>query len=408
MEKVKIAIVGGGAAGLFACARLSAHNVKPVLLERNDRLGKKLSATGNGQGNLSNQHLSPDRYFSVEKTDSHALKNALSRFGVKELYAYMRSLGTLLFADERGRVYPTSRQASSLTDALRFYLAEKADIRLSSLVKSVQKTKDGFLIEYENEGTTRRMLAEYLLFATGGKAAKNFGTDGSAYSLLRSLGHTLTPLYPSLVQLKTDVTHTKALKGIRVPSARVTATVNGKTQSVTGDIIFTDYGVSGDAAFRLSAFLAGDKLDLATLSIDFLPDFTKDALTEFLAEKLSNGGTRKGELLCGVLNNQIARAIERRYENASVKTLVEAIKSFTLSIKGSLGFDYAQVTKGGVKTDEIDENFQSKFAENAYLLGELLDIDGECGGYNLHFAYASASVAATDVLQKIQKTRGQV
>jgi predicted Rossmann fold flavoprotein len=183
------------------------------------------------------------------------------------------------------------------------------------------------------------------------------------------------------------------LKGIRVNDARVTAHVAGKeTASVIGDVIFTDYGVSGDAVFRLSAFLV-DK-ENAELSIDFLPDYTQEQIFMALKAKRENfPNIAVGELLCGMVNNQIARAVMKR-ANGDLLTTAKLVKAFTLPIIGSLGFDYAQVTKGGVRMDEVDENLQSRLVKGLYFAGEILDVDGQCGGFNLQWAYASASTVA--------------
>ena len=422
MNKTTIAVIGGGAAGLFAAAQLSnliPAGARVTVLERNDRLGKKLSATGNGQGNISNLAISPTAYFSVRKDENikAELSKLFSRYPAQALVDFFKNLGVLTFADERGRLYPTSRQASSLTDALRFFLADKADkadVRLSSRVQVVQKGADGYLIDYVNgDGERQRLCAEYLILCTGGKAAKNFGTDGTGYALAQSLGHTVTPLYPSLVQLKTDVAYTKTLKGIRAADVKATAVMDGKERaSVVGDLIFTDYGVSGDAVFRLSAYLTDglsgcEKEANASLKIDFLPNLSASELDGFLNEKRKIRAYADGELLCGILNNQIARAVEK-FAKASGTPLAETVKNFPLTVTGSLGFDYAQVTKGGVPFSEITQAFESVYAKNAYLAGELLDIDGECGGFNLHFAFASASAVAQDILSKIQKRGGQV
>ena len=411
MEKSMVAIIGGGAAGLFAAAVLSQRIDGVTIFEQNDRLGKKLSATGNGQGNVTNVALSCDRYFSVQNNpDTPARLAALfSRFSKAWLTEFLSQLGVLTFADERGRVYPTSRQASSVTDALRFSIAANGvDVRLSTRVCGLQRSNDGYVVEYaEKEGNRGKLHAKYLLICTGGKAAKNFGTDGGAYSLAGSFGHTLTALYPSLVQLKTDVSYTKTLKGIRAADVKVTAYAQGQEQaSVLGDLIFTEYGASGDAVFRLSAYLTATDGE-RKLYVDFLPDLSRGELTRFLTKKRQCCHYPSGDLLCGVLNNQIARAVEK-YAKANGIAIESAVKKFPLTVTGNLGFDYAQVTKGGVPLLEVTDGFESIYAPNAYLLGELLDIDGECGGFNLHFAFASAAAACEDILSKIQKTRGQV
>ncbi len=409
MDEIQVAIIGGGAGGLIAAARLKGTCGRTVVFERGARVGKKLSATGNGQGNVSNENLRVDRYFSVEKTDKKMLEKALNGYGVAAIKAFFARLGVLLCADERGRIYPTSRQASSLTDALRFALErEGLETALSTFVKEITPFKKGFRIVCDTENGEKEYFAETVLLCTGGKAAKNFGTDGAGYLLCKKLGHSVTNVRPSLVQFKCDTTYIKTLKGIRVNAANVT--IAGDTsQTVTGDLIFTEYGVSGDAIFRLSAFLPAT--GKAKLTVDLLPNVSESELYAFLEEKRKNVGGDESELLCGILNNQIARAVAKRCAGKSLKEIVATVKAFTLDITGTLGFDYAQVTKGGVPLGEVTESFESKICPSLFFAGEILDVDGECGGYNLHFAFASASVAAKaieDKYAKNAKTRGQV
>lgn len=408
MDKIQVAIIGGGAAGLIAAARLKRTCGRTVVFERGARVGKKLSATGNGQGNVSNENLRVDRYFSVEKTDVKTLEKALNGYGVAAMKAFFARLGVLLCSDERGRIYPASRQASSLTDALRFALErEGVETVLSTFVKEITPFKNGFRIVCDTENGEKEYFSETVLLCTGGKAAKNFGTDGAGYLLCKKLGHSVTNVRPSLVQFKCDTTYTKTLKGIRVNAAKVT--IAGDTsQTVTGDLIFTEYGVSGDAIFRLSAFLPAT--GKAKLTVDLLPNVSESELYAFLEEKRKNVGGDESELLCGILNNQIARAVFKR-SGGGIKNLAATVKAFTLDITGTLGFDYAQVTKGGVPLSEVTESFESKICPSLFLAGEILDVDGECGGYNLHFAFSSASVVAKAIEEKYAKnakTRGQV
>lgn len=406
MKRIFVAIIGGGVSGLTLAVCLSKQRYPVAIFERGERVGKKLSATGNGQGNLTNAVLSVSNYFSQSKTHVEKAKNILSRYDNNHLQAFMQSLGVLSFADEKGRIYPTSRQASSITDALRF-AAEKYGVEtyLQTQITNIQKTKDGFILSSANE----QFFAENVVVCTGGKAAKNFGTDGAGYRLAESLGHSVTALTPSLVQLKTDTQYTKTLKGIRVVDGLVTARYQGEEKTIRGDIIFTDYGVSGDAIFRISAFIA-DKIQTgATLFIDFLPTFTSEELYHTLIEKTNAfPDTPLQELLSGIVNNQIGRAVYKRAVETVgsgdiVRGLVNGVKQFALSVKGTLGFDYAQVTKGGVSFTQVDENLQSTLCENVYFAGEILDIDGECGGYNVQWAYSSACAVADAIMQKNRK-----
>ena len=409
MEKITVAVIGGGASGLIlsnALAKLHIQNAKTVVFERGERVGRKLSATGNGQGNITNARVldEPEGYFSTGKSDKR-ISALLSRHTPQDFEEFWSQRGVALVYDERGRAYPASRQASSLTDALRFYATEQGvELRVNTRVIALEKSGEGFLIHYEKEGSTHTCYAQTVVLCTGGKAAKNFGTDGSAYALAQKFGHTLTRLYPSLVQLKTETTYIKTLKGIRVTNGLLRARTPLKEYALCGDIIFTDYGVSGDAVFRLSAFIAHElESGKVSLSIDFLPELDEEKITQMLLQKrAAYPALDSSELLFGIVNNQIGRAIMRRAAGDMQKA-AQLVKDFPLQATGSLGFDYAQVTKGGVPLSETDEHFESRFAKNLYLAGEILDVDGQCGGFNLHFAYASACAVAEAIAEKLKK-----
>ena len=395
MERITTAIIGGGAAGLMlACSLENPKGV--VLFERGERLGRKLSSTGNGQGNLTNLGVLDAEYFSVSKTSTFDIQSVITAFDDKSMREFFRTLGVLCIADERGRVYPSGRQASALTDALRFCVARKGiSTRLKTQVAAIERDDQGFVLTIIGEQGTDKLYAESVVLCAGGKAAKNFGTDGSAYALAESLGHSVTPLYPSLVQLKTDTKHIKTLKGIRVNDGVVRAQTPTRSCSMQGDIIFTDYGVSGDAIFRLSAFIA-DELSSGKceLSLDFLPQYTEEELFDLLqSKKAAFPEMETGELLLGIVNNQIGRAVMRRAEN-NLSVAAKLVKAFPLMVTGSLGFDYAQVTKGGIPLSEVTERLQSSKAQGLYFAGEILDVDGQCGGFNLQWAYASAMTVA--------------
>ena len=406
MKRMDLAIIGGGASGLFLAVALQNKNLKTVLFERGERLGKKLSSTGNGQGNFTNVRVCETPYFSSCEKDALCAEKQIARYDDKKMRAELQNLGLLSIADERGRVYPAGRQASSITDVLRFSV-EKSGIetRLSTQIIGLQKTSDGFILTAKTSEGEEKYFAKNVVLCAGGKAAKNFGTDGSAYALVKGFGHTVTPLFPSLVQLKTDTSHTKTLKGIRVNDGVVIAEWQGKQTVVKGDIIFTDYGVSGDAIFRISAFIT-DKLDAnVTLYLDFLPDFTEEQVYASLLQK------RKAfpelpltECLGGTLNNQIGRAVLKR-ANGDFACASALVKRFPLQVLGALGFDYAQVTKGGIPLSETDENLQSRFAKGLYFAGEILDIDGACGGFNLQWAYSSAKTVAEAIGREYPEKR---
>lgn len=405
MKEYAAIIVGGGASGMFCALRLAESGVKDVLLlERNDRLGRKLSATGNGQGNVTNSAMSAEHYFSG---DAGRVASVLARFGAEDLIGALSALGGIFLPDAVGRVYPASRQAASVTDLLRFALEGRVEVRTGVRVLSARR--DGALFSVRTDGG-KEFRGRALVLACGGKAAPHFGTDGSGYGLARAFGHTVTPLRPSLVQLKTEQTYIRGLKGVRADCAvRLlpgAAAAKGMPASkgdicLRGDLLFTDYGVSGDVIFRLSAFCReGD-----VLSVDFLPDCAPSAVAAAIRGKAERYPQMRGEdLLRGIVNSAVGKCLAKYSANAPFSQdrgladrLAACVKDFRLPVVGSLGFDYAQVTKGGVPLGEVDDDLMSRRAEGLYLLGELLDVDGECGGYNLQWAFSCGAVAASAV-----------
>ncbi len=387
MEHFSIAIVGGGAAGAACAVRLAQLNLSKgvVLIEKSDRLGKKLAATGNGQGNVTNVHMSAEHYFGSAKPLAETLccadyQSALSLFS------------QLFTADEFGRVYPAGKQASSLTDSMLFTLKHSGVKML--LGDGVQSVEKGFCLTLDSG---KKITADFVVLATGGKAQKQFKTDGSAYALATRLGHTLTPLYPSLVQCKTDVTHIKTLKGIRC-DCLASAIVEGKqVKTVRGDVIFTDYGVSGNAVFTLSPYVT-DKQN-AQIKLEFLPDFTYEQVCKIVKCRRALG-YETAELLGGSLHNQVGRAIIKRTDG-SIEQIAATVKNFTLSVLGTLGFDYAQVTRGGIPANELTQKLESKLVKNLFLTGEMVDVDGDCGGYNLHWAFNSGIAVAEELANRL-------
>lgn len=385
MNNYDVAVIGGGAAGMACAAELSVNgSLKIVLIEAADRLGKKLAITGNGQGNVSNEDMSPDHYHGGGKILAEKIACA-------DIYGAGSLFNCIFTSDDRGRVYPAGRQASSLVDSLSFTLKERGvNIILSAHVTSVKKA-------YELKLSDGRLIsAEYVVLCTGG-VAQPVLKNSSPYVLAQNFGHKITELFPSLVQLKTDTRHIKTLKGIRA-DCRVTASVDGKYEiSARGDVIFTDYGISGNAVFSVSPVFS-DRL--GKVKIEFLPDVSVDRIAEDVSKK-SKLGYPVSELLSGTLHNQIGRAIIKRVNSSDPLAIAKAVKNFELDVTGTLGFAYAQVTRGGVRAEEVNSDLQSRIADKLYFAGEVLDVDGDCGGYNLNWAFSSGRFVAENILKRI-------
>ena len=386
MKKYDVALIGGGASGL-ACAVILAENsnLKTVILEAGERIGKKLASTGNGQGNVSNLDLKREHYFGGNT-------GLVEKIACGNPYAAERIFDCLFSADERGRIYPAGRQASALCDNLLRRLSGKVEIMLSSPVKNIEK---GFILETENG----KISADYVIMCTGG-SAQPVAKGISPYALAEKFGHTHTALYPSLVQIKTDTAHIKTLRGIRA-DCEVAAYSDGKfIKSTRGDVIFTEYGISGNAVFALSPYIT-DKRGV-TVSLAFLPEISENVIADNLKKRRA-AGCNDSELLSGTLHNQIGRAIIARSGADNDEKIVKTLKNFTLSVKETLGFAYAQVTRGGIKMNEVSEELESKLVNNLFFAGEVLDVDGDCGGYNLQWAFTSGMYIAENIIKRAKR-----
>lgn len=387
--KFDVAVIGGGAAGLACAVRLLRYNpkLKVAIFDAADRLGKKLASTGNGQGNVTNINMSPEFYFGGSA--DIVKKIALSGDRLRLEYDLFHCI---LQADSCGRVYPVGRQASALTDSLLFELRRAgAQVFLSVKVTDIDKN----LIVTLSSG--EKISAKFVVLCAGGKAQKQFKTDGSAFALVEKFGHKTTELFPSLVQLKTDTQYIKTLKGIRV-DCEITAFSDGQAVAKTrGDVIFTDYGVSGNAVFAISPYIA-DKQGVM-LSLNFLPYDDGKIINDIETKK--SYGYADTELLSGTLHNQLGRAVIRRCNSSDPEKICNTAKNFTLKVLGTLGFDYAQVTRGGIDMSGVTDELESKFIKNLFFAGEILDVDGCCGGYNLHWAFASGYAVADGILKRV-------
>lgn len=393
-----VAIIGGGFSGLCAGVKLGKQLKENLLiLEGNKRVGKKILATGNGQGNITNTIISEKYYHG----DVEFAKIALERYSNSELLSFFEELG-LITDVYMGKVYPASFFAGAILDVLRFEI-ERLGVTLftESYVIKIIKDKQCFKILCSNGNV---YYAKKVICAVGGKSGAGFLTDGKSYKLLTDLGHTLTELQPSLVQLKTEREKIKGLKGVKCDAIVSLYGEKGKIVSFNGDILFTDYGISGNSIFSLSAYLKGVKNP--RLKIEFLPNIDRVKLEEKLISKCKNN-IEWEKLLISVLPSRLILAVLKECnlpfnELANVKKIkkvVEVIKSFTLTIEGTAGFENSQVTAGGISTKEIDGNsMQSKKIKGLYVVGETLDVDGDCGGYNLQWAFTTAMIASEDVL----------
>ena len=393
-----IGIIGAGASGMAAAlAAAENENAQVILMERQARVGRKLSATGNGRCNLTNLHAN---YQSYHGDDASFAASALMRYDVQDTLNWFRSLGLYTVSEESGRVYPYSDQANSVVDVLRFAL-EKPNIQLLTgfEVKKAKKVEGGFRVESAEEV----VFCDKLIVACGGLAGTKLGGSMSGYQLLRDFGHKCTRLRPTLVQLKSAWSGCASLKGVRA-NCHVQILHDGKLHSESrGELQFTDYGLSGPVIFEVSRDACQGRGNWSA-KLDFLPDMEETVLrTELMHRKNTNWNAE--ELLTGILHNRLGRVLTQSagikgtwkiadLNDAELDAVCAAVKQFEVQLTETMGMDAAQVTAGGMLTSQfVPETMESRLVPGLYACGEVLDIDGDCGGYNLQWAWSSGRVA---------------
>ena len=393
-----VAVIGGGAAGMMAAIEAASCGAVVHLFERQARVGKKLSVTGNGRCNLTNENLTPGHYHGEDRA---FILPALRRFGTAETLRRFRELGLLTVTEPGGRVYPLSDTAGSVVDVLRFGLdAAGVQLHTGAEVREAKRTKGGFFLRTDETELT----AEKLIIACGGAAGEKVGGTNLGYTLLKGFGHSCTALKPCLVQLRTGDTLCRSLKGVRA-DALVTVLRNGKTAaSAAGEVQFVDYGLSGPAVFEISREALTEKNTVVRL--DLLRGYEEAEVLELLRTRAETRPLLTADdLFTGMLHNRLGRVL-LKYAGVSgasplpeltekeLRTLSRAAKHFDFDVTGDMGLPNAQVTAGGVCTSEFDpETMESRLCRGLYACGEVLDVDGDCGGYNLQWAWASGSLA---------------
>ena len=393
-----IGIIGGGASGMAAALAAAENpNARVILMERQARVGRKLGATGNGRCNLTNLHAGNGGFHGE---DASFAGPALEAFGPEHTLRWFSGLGLFTIAEESGRVYPYSDQANSVVDVLRFALEkENITLKLGFEAERVRRTAGAFRVESKEE----TVECDKLIVACGGLAGTKLGGTMSGYMLLRALGHKCTKLRPTLVQLKTGWSGVAGLKGVRA-NCRASIYRDGALYAQSqGEIQFTEYGRSGPVIFEISRDVCQGSGEWICC-LDFLPDISAEDLEAELLRR-RNTGLPSSELLTGILHNRLGRVLTQStgiHPNCPVAQLsaeelartAAAVKSFEVSLTEPMGMDSAQVTAGGILTKEFDETtMESRLVPGLYACGEVLDIDGDCGGYNLQWAWSSGRMA---------------
>lgn len=400
---MKIGIIGGGASGL-ACAVTVARkarklnkNTSVFILESKDKVGRKLLATGNGRCNMLNTDSDPF-YFSVK--DFH--KFAIQRYDCKSNLEFFASMGLYTRCDEEGRVYPLSNQAASVLDCLRNECSNLDVImRNDFTVTDIKKVNGGFIVNNEEK-------FDVIVLACGGKALVK---DFNGYDILRRLGHKTTDAYPSLSKLNTvDTADVKQLQGIRHKATLRLAAGSQIVAEEKGEILFAKYGISGIAVMQLSAFVTRSPEVNYTVTADFIPDmsfkFVRDCICRIIS---SNPSLRCESILEGFMPKKLGEVVVKSVgvkidskcsclSSDDINNIVDKAKKYTFKIDSVRGFEDAQVTAGGADTRFFDSRtMESKLVPGLYCIGELLDVDGLCGGYNLMWAWSSGRLCGESI-----------
>ena len=396
MEKKKIAIIGGGASGLLCAIFCAKDGAKVDIFEQNSKCAKKILVSGNGRCNITNSNLSANDYFS---DNSAFVEDALREFGFKEFEKFCNSIGLMLDIKDDGRVYPLSNEAKSVAKIFE-------DYALSLGVLFYRETKIENIKEIQEK-------YDSVVVATGSEAASHLGGNADGYTFAKELGHNIIPTYPSLVQLHLNSTVTKKMSGAKI-NGEVTLLLNHKKNiTSSGDILFTNYGVSGFAVLDLSqrASVALMNYEAVDISLNLLPAFSAQKLSSHLLQVAKNiPNLIILDILVGLIPIKIAQnllddlEISHTLESKEIHTklakkIANAILNWRFEVSDTHGFRHAEVSGGGVDTTEINpKTMQSLKCHNLYFCGEVLDVVGRRGGYNFAFAWASGYLAAKHII----------
>lgn len=384
-EKTQVIVVGGGAAGLMAAVMVAENGAAVTVLEQNENPGRKICVTGNGRCNLTNKDMRPEIFRGQQPGFAAEI---LQQYTLEDTLAFFENLG-VVFTDRKGWLYPRSNQAKCIPELLLLKARSlKVKIKTREKVEAVSCENGHWKVQ--TSGWTYE--GDKVILANGSRASQVPGSDGSGYEIAGKLGHRIIKPLPALTGLKCRGNAFSAWAGVRT-DAKVTLLIDGeKFSEESGEVQLTDYGISGIPVFQLSryAIRALDEGKKVTLSVNFLPEYTKDSLQEYLKKRQKLCPYQsEAELLLGILPDKLIKMFRKQKKN-----LCDTITAYVLEVKGSSGFEQAQVCSGGVDTSQVNpKTLESTLHRGLYFAGELLDIDGPCGGYNLQWAWSSGAVA---------------
>lgn len=392
----KVAIIGGGASGIFGAIRLKQlfnNNIDITIYEKNNKIGRKILASGNGKCNISNESLLESNIYNNEL----GLK-IYNKFTPLDLRGYLDSLGIITKTDLMNRIYPNTEAASSVIDILLMHLKQKnVTIYTNELVTKIEKNDNNYLIT----SLSYKKKYDYVIISTGSKASGKLGSNNEGYDLLKGLNINISELKPGLVGLKTNKKDIISLSGIRQKSCVKLFDNDKLIFEELGEVQFKDEGISGIVVMNASSILARYNKPLK-LVLDFLPGFTKEELIEKLEFITKNNPDLSfKDLTHGILPKMLANKICDKLHNLlNINTFIDMAKNYQIDILDNYGFDSAQICIGGIEIDELNDNLELVKYPNMYATGEIINVDGLCGGYNLHFAIASAQIVASSIFNK--------
>lgn len=381
-NKKRVAIVGGGASGIFCAIVLKEQlpNIDVTIYEGQSKIGKKLLQTGNGKCNLSNIDI------NINKYNTKSVKKIIDSFTSEQLITILNQWGLMIRIDEEGRIYPYSEKATTVLDVfLKKIMETGVNVKSECYIDNIVY-KNGFCLQTKNN---EKFYSDYVILCTGGCSSINY--EYNTNYLIKELGHSMTALSPSLCALKTKE-NTKPLSGVKIKCSAQMIVDEQELCKTEGEVLFKDNGLSGIAVFILSQFYQKHKKNI--VSLDLYPSKSVDELNK----ELINDNSLENNLM-GYFPKMINMDLIKRAKN---QTIGEVIKNYQFTIEDTVGFNNSQVTKGGVLLEEINlENCQSLKNKQLYIAGEALDVDGSCGGYNLHFAFACGYLIALDIKKLI-------
>jgi len=397
MNNETMIIIGAGAAGLMAAITNARKGQKVLLLEQNSKIGKKILVSGNGKCNIDNRHISLKRFHSQHPA---FIEEVLNGYDFTKIEKFFTSIGLELIEGKEGKMFPMSMQASSVVELLE-YEAKRVGVEIicDCTVTNIDKKSHTFTIETSQGKKT----CGQLVLSSGSPAAPQLGGSNSGYAFATKMGHTLIPRHPSLVQLCSEEIWVKGCAGVKVAGlAKLYANGEYITEK-KGDLLFTNYGISGLAILDLSREVSTrlSTFDYCELSLDLIPELSKEKLTNLLQSRVKTQSEKPIALwLQGIINKKLIPIIleqskckvrvEDHLNRKEINKLVHTIKNLKLSINDTKGFAGAEVSTGGIITTEVNpQTMESKVVPNLYFAGEILDVDGDRGGFNFHFAWVS-------------------